>query len=243
MTRPALFNLICSVLICSPFLTNSSTLQAQAAASPKDDAALHWSATDAEHVYGFPDSKSGKKGTLKLDADALTFTSKSSNSSIPRDRMTAVSSGSDRVELWGTTGRIVRMVIPNGGGLAAAAVMHHRVGMLTVEFIDVRGGKHAAVFNMPPNEAEAALASFSRVPVQQHPVSTNTCADGMMNAGSVLVVAPNWDHAQVPPAYRALVYEHVVARLKEVKNVSHVYRDGEVNSAGPCPQYTVRISI
>src|SRR5579862_4152817 len=86
-----------------------------------------WQSTSAEHVYGLPDIKHNKKGTLTLSADALTFTAKSGNTSIPRSSLTAVSAGNQRVELWGTGGRILRMAIPDGGGIAAAAVMHHRV--------------------------------------------------------------------------------------------------------------------
>jgi hypothetical protein len=62
---------------------------------------------------------------------------------------TDISSGNERVERWGTTGRIVRMAIPNGGGLAAAAVMHHKVNELTVEFHDARGAYHGTVFFLP----------------------------------------------------------------------------------------------
>lgn len=224
-------------------LALSSVAMAQTDA-PTGRTQTTWTTSGAEHVYGFPDAKSGKKGTLVLSADALTFTNRTSNSSIPRSTILAVSNGSDRVELFGTTGRIVRMMIPDGGGLAAAAVMHHRVGMLTIDFVDARGGRHAAVFNMPPVQADAGLAMFSQTPVAlQPPAAANTCGDRAINPGSVLVATPNWDNAQVPAAYRALVYEHVVNRLQGVKGVNHVYRDGEVPLDGACPAYTVHISV
>jgi hypothetical protein len=59
----------------------------------------------------------------------------------------------------------------------------------------------------------------------------------------VLVSAPDWDHAEVPAAYRALVYEHIVDRLQRSKDVRQVYRDGEGNAHGGCPQYIVHVSI
>ena len=43
-----------------------------------------WKSTSAEHVYGFPYMKPNKKGSLTLSADALTFSGKSGNMSIPR---------------------------------------------------------------------------------------------------------------------------------------------------------------
>ena len=210
---------------------------AQIAAAPA------WMSDKAEHIYGLPDVKSNKKGTLTLTTDALTFSGNSGTTSIPRGSVTAVSAGNQRVELWGIGGRILRMTIPDGGGLAAAAVMHHRVDMLTVEFTDPKGGDHGAVFFLPANEAERALQSFALTPVPARRSSETPCQNPQVEAGSVLVSAPNWDHAEVPAAYRALVYEHVIDRLRHTKNVGHIYRDGEVDGHDGCPQHTIRISI
>jgi hypothetical protein len=222
----------------------SSSVLPQSGASITGSAEAPWSSLAAEHVYGFPDIKAGKNGTLTLSADALTFTSKSAQSTIPRSSILAVSNGSDRVEIWGTTGQLMRMIIPDGGGLAAAAVMHHRVGMLTIDFVDVHGGKHSAVFTMPPIQADAGLAKFSAIPTTIHPpTAAMACTNAAINPGSVLVDAPDWEGAQVPAAYRGLVYEHVMSRLQSVKGVSHVYRNGELPSDGSCPAYTIKISV
>jgi hypothetical protein len=228
--------------LCVPHHLSAASIQVV----PQDHAvpaAILWKSTSAEHVYGFPDMKPNKKGALTLSADALTFSGKSGNTSIPRSSLTAVSAGNQRVELWGMSGRILRMTIPDGGGLAAAAVMHHRVDMLTVEYNDVRGGNHAAVFFLPANEAERALQNFALSPVPPRKVSEGVCQNAPVQPKSVLVSAPNWDHAEVPAAYRALVYEHVVDRLRRTKEVGQVYRDGEGESHDGCPQYIVHISI
>jgi hypothetical protein len=47
----------------------------------------------------------------------------------------------------------------------------------------------------------------------------------------------------VPAAYRALVYEHVIDRLRRTKEIGRVYRDGEGEGNGGCPQYTIHISV
>jgi hypothetical protein len=202
-----------------------------------------WMSNKAEHAYGFPDVKPNKKGVLTLSADALTFSGKSGTTSIPRTSVTAVSAGNQRIELWGLGGRILRMTIPDGGGLAAAAVMHHRVDMLTVEFRDGQGGDHGAVFFLPANEAERALQSFALAPSPIRRASDAACQNPQVEPGSVLVSTPNWDHVEVPAAYRALVYEHVIDRLRHTKDIGHVYRDGEENDHDGCPQHTIRISI
>jgi hypothetical protein len=64
-----------------------------------------------------------------------------------------------------------------------------------------------------------------------------------VDARSVLVAAPSWEHTEVPAAYRALVYEHVVDRLRSTQGAGRVYRDGENNEQNVCPQYTIHISI
>ena len=235
--------LILHAFFCVPDLLSGATIQA----APQDHAILAtaavWQSTRVEHVYGFPDMKPNKKGTLMLNTDALMFSGKSGNTSIPRSSVTAVSAGNQRVELWGVGGRILRMTIPDGGGLAAATVMHHRVDMLTVEFNDGRGGSHSAVFFLPANEAERALQSFALTPAPPRKVSVAFCQNAPIEPRSVLVAAPSWDQAEVPAAYRALVYEHVIDRLRGTKDVGHVYRSGEGDGHGVCPQFTIHISI
>jgi hypothetical protein len=235
--------LILHASFCVPSYLSAASNQAVPQDHSVPSTVAVWQSTQAEHVYGFPDIKHNKKGTLALDADALTFTGKSGNTSIPRSSVTAVSAGNQRVELWGMGGRILRMTIPDGGGVAAAAVMHHRVDMLTVEFNDSSGGYHAAVFLLPAKEADRALENFVVTPVPPRKVSDAVCRNAPIEPKSVLVSAPNWNQAEVPAAYRALVYEHLIDRIQSTKEVAHVYRGGEGSGQGACPQYTVHLSI
>ena len=202
-----------------------------------------WQSTSVQHAYGLPDTKKNVKGKLTVNPDGLTFTTKSSSSSVQSRSIVAVSAGNQRVELWGMKGRLLRMAIPDGGGIAAAGVMHHRVDMLTVEFNDSRGGYHGAVFYLPANEAERALQSFAEMPPVHREAVKAVCQGSAVKPGSVLVSAPAWDQVQVPAAYRTLVYEHLVDRLGRVEGIGHVYRDGESDAQSGCPQYTVDISI
>lgn len=206
--------------------------------------AVEWTSRGVQHVYGLPEAKPKDKGILTLSPTDLSFTGKTSTAMIPRRSITAVSAGDQRVELWGVKGQILRAVIPNGGGLAAATVMHHRVDMLTVEFVDSRGGYHGAVFFLPAKEASRALEIFSKTPIApREPHPGNTCEHAGMWPNSILLAAPNWDHAEVPAAYRALVYERLLDRLRQVKGGDRVYRDGENNVQQGCPQYTMQLSI
>jgi hypothetical protein len=146
------------------------------------------------------------------------------------------------------------MAIPNGGGLAAAGVMHHKVNELTVEFHDARGAYHGAVFYLPGQDAARLLESYSQLSPSRSDAATPLSAAGSETAApvcqnasriphNVLVAAPDWNQAEVPAAYRALVYEHIVDRLRRVDGIGHVYREGDIDYQHACPQYTVNISI
>lgn len=234
-----------AVLFLVPaMLPGQALLPADAAPSVlASGARSSWTSDKAEHIYGLPEVKAQRMGTLTLSADNLTFTGKGGSATIPRNTITAVSAGDQRVELWGMTGRLMRMAIPYGGGLVAAAVAQHRVDMLTVDFNDTRGGAHSAVFFLGAKTADAALQSFALAPKSTRVPVTSDCGTGVTEPGSVVILAPDWNGAQVPAVYQGLVYEHVTERFKKAKNVSRVYREGETMAAGLCPQYTVHLSV
>ena len=210
-----------------------------------------WSAPKVQHAYGLPESKPNAKGALTINSAGLTFTSKAGQYTIPWSSAIALSNGTERVELWGATGRIVRMMIPNGGGLAAAGVMHHKVNELTIEFRDSRGSYHGAVFLLPGRDATHILESYTQAasPAKDDlskglPEPDGLACNGNVNAArSVIVAAPTWSRADVPAAYRALVYEHIVDRMQRVAGVGHVYRAGEGASQATCACYKVTISV
>jgi hypothetical protein len=202
-----------------------------------------WTSDKAEYIYGLPEVKPHRMGTLTLSADDLTFTGKEGSTSIPRSTITAVSAGDQRVELWGITGKLMRMAIPDGGGLAIAAFAHHRVDMLTVDFNDTRGGAHAAVFFLGAKTADAALQSFALAPKSTRTPLAPDCGTGLTEPGSMLILTPDWNGAKVPAVYQGLVYEHVTERFKKAKNVTRVYREGETMPVGSCPQYAVHLSV
>ena len=231
--------------------TEFTSTKENAAPSNGNPQITAWTAPKTQHAYGLPEATAKEKGALTVNSQSLIFTGRSSRYTIPWRDITAVSTGSERVELWGTTGRIVRMAIPNGGGLAAASVMHHKVNQLTVEFHDPRAAYHAAVFYLPGNDAARILETYSHLPAKQidstDPVpAVNAEGEARVCRNpsyGVLVAAPDWNQAEVPAAYRAQVYEHIVDRLQRVQGAGHVYREGEINGEHACPQYTVKLSI
>jgi hypothetical protein len=233
------------LLLSTHMLVNEPIVAAQTTVHPviAEAQAVAWNSPNVQHVYGLPNVKANEKGSLTVNTDGLKFTGKSSHSEIPLQSIRAVSAGNQRVELWGLKGRILRMGIPDGGGMVAAMLLQHKVDMLTVEFSDRNGGYHGVVFDLPANEADRAVQVFAKMPARQDETKDSACRDGWVRPNTVLVSAPNWDQAKVPAEYRTLVYEHMIDRLRHMKGIDRVYRDGETAAQQGCPQYTVGLSI
>ncbi len=115
----------------------------------------------AKALIGLPGVAANAEGDLSFSNKSLNFTTKDSSTDIAKRRIIAVSSGDERVETGGTTGKIARMVIPYGGGLALASVTHKKIGLLTIEFLDASGEYHGAVFALNTQDMDAALASIA----------------------------------------------------------------------------------
>ena len=234
-----------SLALCVLMFSHPHTATAQAATATTAGAALAslpgWSSVRAIHVLGLTETKAGESGTLAITAQHVVFTAKSASATIDLPSIVAVSAGNERVELWGIKGRLLRMAIPDGGGVALAMVMHHQRDMLTVEFVDSRGDYHGAVFYLPGNEAQAALSSISPSPAQHPDLASEPCSAGEAKSGSILVKRPTVGLAEFPPAYRVLVYEHIVDRLAKTPGAV-VLRDSVDGRRAGCAQYTMRLS-
>lgn len=227
------------------FVSATSTADAQLGVQAGDGSsqAAVWTTRDAQHVYGLPEAKPNEKGTLALSATDLTFTGKTGNLAILRKDLIAVSVGNQRVEMWGMKGRLLRMAIPDGGGLAAAAFMHHRVSVLTVEFSDSKGGYHGAVFYLQSADADRAIHAFAETSSVPREAKSNACQFAAAYPRSLLVQAPVSELTDLPAAYRVLVYEHLIDRLRKARGVERVFRDGESSGDHLCPQFTLGLSV
>jgi hypothetical protein len=176
MARPLHAGFALSLINCSFSLAVPA--QAEPSVTAPGAAAvlpIGWSSTHAVHVLGMPDVKAKENGTLTITAQNLTFTGKSSSSTIDLPSIVALNAGNERVELWGMKGRLMRMAVPYGGGATFATFMHHQRDMLTVEFVDSQGRYHGSVFYLPGNEAEEALRNITPSLVDSHHATSPLC--------------------------------------------------------------------
>lgn len=235
-------SLLLLTLVSVFYLSAPTPARAAAFTQPPSHSAAPWNAVRARLITGLPGLKPGAKGSLDLSASSLAFNSASGAVSVPLASIMAVETGSQRVELWGTKGRLLRMAIPNGGGILLATVLHHRVDMLTVEFVDERGGYHAAVFSLDSDSAQRALEVLSSTSTAARPPAAVPCTGADVRPRTVRILQPAWNNVQVPAAYRALIYENLVQRSGRVKGIDRVYRDGEADPTQGCAAYTVALT-
>lgn len=232
-----------AVLLCLPLPLFAAAQSAESPVAIGQSAAVEWSTPHAEHVYGLPEAKTKDKGTLSITSLGLSFHGEMSNTTIPLSTILAAGAGNERVELWGMKGQILRAVMPNGSGILAATMMHHRVDMFTVEFVGANGGYHAAVFFLPAHDADRAVKTLKSLPVQYHEPIANVCEKTVVQSRTIRVPQPEWNGLMVPVAYRALLYEHMVDELRKSGQFERVYRDGEEAAGNSCAELTARLSI
>ncbi|RXH55914.1 hypothetical protein [Granulicella sibirica] len=196
-------------------------------------------------LIGVPGIAPGTEGTLSFDPRNLRFTSDQRTTEIARNRIIEISSGDERVETGGKAGRVARVVIPYGGGLALGAMTHKKVGLLTVEFTDVSGDYHGAVFVLSTRDMDAALDQFeTQPPTHDTPIAASSaaCPASNIQPNSVRVEVIGADLQSAFPAEdRVLLYEHLVQQLQSEKTIFSVYRAGDSTRQGRCAEFTIAV--
>ncbi|WP_263360006.1 DUF4410 domain-containing protein [Acidicapsa ligni] len=197
----------------------------------------------ATHVAGLPEIKPNVKGSLAFTAEELTFSNSEVHSSIPLNRISNVFAGDERTEPWGTTGRIVRKVIPYGGGSALGAMTNQKVDLLTVEFRDIHEGYHGVVFIVPKQKAaEIRDRLMPKTPISEpHPLQACSALD--TNARSVLVEPLTESQIELPAEYRVLIYEQLIKQLKAKRPSDTFFRTGDLSTGPGCTALTLRVTV
>jgi hypothetical protein len=199
----------------------------------------------ARVLIGLPGVAPNTEGDLSFGAKNLQFTAEHNSSEISKRRIMAVSSGYEQIETGGTTGKIARMVIPYGGGLALGAVTHKKVGLLTIEFLDASGEYHGAVLELKTEDMPAALEGIafrSSAVIAPRNTTAAACPAWKIQPNTVRVQAVESDQESGFPAEDSvLLYEHLVQQLKSENTILNVYRAGDRSPEAGCAEFTVTV--
>ncbi|WP_263382195.1 hypothetical protein [Granulicella arctica] len=200
-------------------------------------------AIDVVHVAGLMEVRPDIKGSLLITPDTIVFSNGTVRATIPRSRILNVFVGDQRTEPWGTTGKVVRKVIPYGGGAALGAITNGQVDLLTVESLDEHDGYHGVVFAVPFQKANAIREQLtaSLVPLVKHP--TPSCSEGASTPKSVLLAPILVSGIELPSEYRILLYEQLFKQLKSHNSSDSFLRTGDLSSGPGCTELTLRVTV
>ena len=229
-------SMICLTLLVFGYAARAKGDEAQQTASANSSVAVK-----VAYVIGIDGFKAKEKLQAQIDEEGLQLAGKQKKLLLKWDAIEGISFSSERMELWGIEGKILRSAIPDGGGMLVAGVLHHRVAILAFAYHAENGLIHRAVLQMPVQDAEALSARVGKrlknpaPATMPHPVCSSYAADG------VRVLEPVWNTVAVPESYRALLYENLIVQLEKKNSYGAVLRSDAAAQSG-CPRWSVQLN-
>jgi hypothetical protein len=200
-------------------------------------------AIDVVHVAGLMEVKPGVKGSLLVTPETIVFSNGTIRATIPKTRILNVFVGDQRTEPWGTTGKVVRKIIPYGGGAALGAITNGQVDLLTVESLDEHDGYHGVVFAVPFQKAATIREQLTATLVPPVKRPTPPCSVGGATPKSVLLAPISVRGIELPNEYRILLYEQLYKQLKAHNPSDSFLRTGDLSAGPGCTALTLRVTV
>src|SRR6266852_4101023 len=201
----------------------------------------------AVQLIGLPGVKENAKGTLKVENGNLHFVRGKANAEVSATSIQDVVTGADSEKAVGKTIGMMSMAAPYGGG-RFLSLFRKRIDTLTIQYRDVDGGLHGAIFTMPVGNSEliktellaqgAHAVEPSVVPAssgnspnkEEKPALSPEHQSAKIKASAIQVEMIQSDEIKQPAEFQVALYENLIRQL-EKNGFSHVYRDGDRNAA------------
>src|ERR1700687_2639988 len=108
----------------------------------------------AVQLIGLTSVKENAKGTLQVENGNLHFVRGKANAEVSATSIQDVVTGADTEKAVGKTIGMMSMAAPYGGG-RFLSLFRKKIDTLTIQYRDVDGGLHGAIFTMPVGAANA----------------------------------------------------------------------------------------
>jgi len=216
-----------------------SAQQPSAGSIPELTTPLH-----VTHVLGFEGIPNNANGDLSINGDVLRFQkADGAGAQIMISSIRKVVLGEQDKEVGGTPLALGRAATPYGGGRLIALFAHKKYDIVTVEYSDLAGGFHGALFQM--NKGQGQVLRQTLVPGGTHangsegqalpgaiPVaiaaSQNVlAAQASTGPWSVQIDQVDPGDVNIEPAFRIAIYENLVDALSKIKQFTEVLRSGD----------------
>jgi hypothetical protein len=139
------------------------------------------------------------------------------------------------------------MAAPYGGG-RFLSLFRKKIDTLTIQYRDVDGGLHGAIFTMPVGNSEliktellaqgAHTGKPSAVPAssgnspnkEEKPALSPEHQPAKIKASAIQVEMIQSDEIKLPAEFQVALYENLIRQLEKHGKFQHVFRDGDRNA-------------
>jgi hypothetical protein len=200
----------------------------------------------AVQLIGLTGVKQNAKGTLKVENGNLQFVHGKAKSDVNAASIQDVVTGDDTQRSVGGTVGVISMAAPYGGG-RFLSLFRKKIDTLTVQYRDVDGGLHGAIFTMPVGTANAIKTGLvsegahtipTGDPITATPSAKEQNASpspehlsAKLNASAIQVEMIQSDEIKLPAEFQIALYENLVHQIEKQRTFQHVYRDGDRTAA------------
>jgi hypothetical protein len=140
------------VAVLTIWIASSTAVLAEDVGQPKNSP-LNVLAT---HLLGFEGMPRNATGTLSIEADAVQF--QRSGKPIVQVKIASIQDvlvGDQSKQVGGLPMTLGKAAVPFSGGRAVSLFAHKKYDTLTLEYVDVDGGFHGAIFELKKGQGEA----------------------------------------------------------------------------------------
>jgi hypothetical protein len=142
--------LACLTVLLSLHAGSNAQTQSEAQ-SPAPGSAIH-----VVHVLGFEGARHNATGDLKIQGDAVQFRRDGSpTSQVKISSIQNIFVEDEDKQVGGTAMMLGKAAVPFGGGRMVSLFAHEKYDVLTVEYLDNRGGFHGAIFQLGKGQGQA----------------------------------------------------------------------------------------
>lgn len=200
----------------------------------------------AVQLIGLTDVKQNAKGTLKVENGNLQFVHGKTNADITAASIQDVVTGDDTQRSVGGTVGVMSMAAPYGGG-RFLSLFRKKIDTLAIQYHDVSGALHGAIFTMPVGAANAIktelvsggahttttgqLTTTDAPPSKEQNLQFPDHLSGKINASAIQVEMIQSDEIKLPAEFQIALYENLVHQIEKQRTFQHVYRDGDRTAA------------
>jgi len=202
----------------------------------------------AVQLIGLSGVKQDAKGTLAVENGNLHFVHAKTNADVSISSIQDVVTGDDTQRSVGGTVGVMSMAAPYGGG-RFLSLFRKKVDTLTIQYRDVDGALHGALFTMPvgasdviktelvaqgahtgePGAASLASSRDSAGQKEKLAQSQNQKAT-KIRASAIQVEMIQSDEIKLPAEFQIALYENLIHQIEKQEKFQHVYRDGDHNA-------------